>query len=134
MGSTNKSKREPHINRLAATLAQDSLGRSAYPPFLRDALAADLRALRLASARRWLAVVPRNASGFADAARLPRRGVSDFSAAVSDLKLVPLTKRNSMRRASRTTRATCTCTASVSRYRIPVRSPRSSCDASLYWK
>ncbi|CFW39139.1 Uncharacterised protein [Bordetella pertussis] len=71
----------------------------------------------LASARRCLAVCPFRAAGLGAAAFLTLRPSSEPRAAAlrSASKLVPLTRRNSMRRASRSTRDTCTCTLSVRR-------------------
>src|SRR5699024_143323 len=66
------------------------------------------RASRFALARRSLAVVPRKAAGLADAARFCRGADSSRPAACRDLKLVSYTSRKSMRRASRSTLATCT--------------------------
>src|SRR5690606_13043040 len=59
-------------------------------------------------ARRCLAVCPFRAAGLGAAAFLILRGSSGLRKAAlrSASKLVPLTKRNSMRRASRSTRAT----------------------------
>src|SRR5690606_41128379 len=86
---------------------------AALPDALRGALAA-----RFSAALRSRAVVPFKASGLVDAAFLPRRaepGWGSTTAFCKALKVVPLTSRNSMRRASRSTRATCTCTGSVRR-------------------